>query len=185
MKIAEALESYTASISQFETSRNYVSLSQCALPADELLKSYYQGFEDSHAIRLRCYKGYQMEKDLKQRLIALQDHCFTEHEEITAFDGLVKGHPDLKIWLPTERYPADCKSVPLDEHLPELKVPRKVFWQMNGYMLYAKVDRSVVIYESRETGKVRDYWLHANRTIQQEIEIKLNFVVNQIKIKAA
>lgn len=180
MTIAQTLENYTASISKFETSRNYVSLSQCALPADELLQTYYHGFEDSLSIRLRCYKGYQMEADFLQRIKA----CLpvADGGEIIAFDGIVKGHPDF-VYGPG--FPGDCKSVPLDEHLPELKLPRKVYWQMNGYMLYKKASRALVIYESRETGKIRDYWINANRSIQQEIDIKLNFVTNQIKQIAA
>jgi len=185
MSIAQQIEAYTASISKFETSRSYVSLSQCVAPADELLKMFFDGFTDSPEVRLRCYKGYQMEKDLKERLIAMPDLNFTEHEEISAFDGLVLGHPDLQFHKTNIFIPCDCKSVPLDEHLPESLLPRRVYWQMQGYMLYAKKDESLVIYESRETGKIRDYKVRSNEGIQSEIHAKLQFVIGKIKSKAA
>lgn len=186
MIISKLIENYTASISNFETKRNYISLSHCSLPVDQILNTWFNGFEDSHEIRLRCYKGYQMERDFKQRLIAMTNLCFTEHEEIEAYGGLVKGHPDLQFYpeSTSNGIPSDCKSVPLDIHLPEKLLPKKVYWQMQGYMLYGKRDRALVLYESRETGIIRDYLIRENASIQREIDLKMQTIVQQIK-KAA
>src|SRR5690606_15401377 len=95
--------------------------------------------------------------------------------------GLVSiaGHPDLSF----NGYPADCKSVPLDEHLPkDGKLPRKVYWQMQAYMFYTQKDRALVIYESRETGLIRHYWIRANLSIQRQIHSKLEFVAGELNI---
>jgi hypothetical protein len=181
-KIATTLEQFTASISQFETKRPYISLSNSIKTEEELLKDFFNGFQDGHEIRLKCYKGYQMERDLRARI----EKCFYGHvgpaDEISVFNGLVKGHPDFSF----DGYPADCKSVNLDEHLPiDGKLPRKVYWQMQGYMLYMKAPKALVIYESRQSGFIRDFWVTTNRVIQTQIDIKMCQVVSQIPVNAA
>jgi hypothetical protein len=108
-----------------------------------------------------------MERDLKERI----NKCFVGHVgpggEISAFNGLVQGHPDFLF----DGYPADCKSVNLDEHLPiESKLPRKVYWQMQGYMFYGGASKALVIYESRQSGFIRDFWINANPMVQSQID---------------
>jgi hypothetical protein len=181
-KIATTLEQFTASISQFETKRPYISLSNSIKTEEELLNEFLNGFQDGHEIRLKCYKGYQMERDLKARI----EKCFCGHvgpaPEISVFNGLVQGHPDFLF----DGYPADCKSVNLDEHLPiNGKLPRKVYWQMQGYMLYMKAPKALVIYESRQSGFIRDFWIPANPPIQYQIDAKMRAVVSQIPVNAA
>src|SRR5688572_27116849 len=133
--ISEQIEKHMADISGFETRRDYISLSHVAQDQEEILKMFLDGFIDTHEIRRRCYKGYQMERDLLARIRAVFEFTggpFAPGGEIVAFDGLVKGHPDFRF----EGNPSDCKSVPLDEHLPEGKLPRRVYQQMQGYLLY-------------------------------------------------
>lgn len=177
-RISELLEQYTAEHSNFETKRNYISLSQIHMSPEQLLHTFYNGFEDGHEIRLRCYKGYQMERDLKARIIAVFGEKINPTVEISLHDGLVQGHPDLEY----DGYPADCKTVPLDEHLPkDGKLSRKIYWQLQGYMHYKKVHQAVAIYESRETGIIRDIWITSNQSIQKEIQWKVDYVVQRIK----
>ena len=141
----------------------------------ELKNTIDAGFEDSMKIRLRCYKGYQMERDLMERIFNIFPHRTGPAPEISLFDGAVKGHPDFLF----DGYPADCKTVPLDEHLPANgKVSRKIYWQMQAYMYGMHVDKALVIFESRETGRICDVWLNANRSIQQSIEAKLHKLTN-------
>lgn len=179
--LAQQLEDYTASISKFETKRDYISLSHIAQPEEEIISQFLHGFTDSHEIRLRCYKGYQMERDFLERIQRVLGLNPMVELEVSAFDGLVQGHPDFEFM----NSPGDCKSVPLDKHLPENKLPRKVYWQMQAYMKYLRSDRALVLYESRETGRIRDYWIRSNFSIQQEIEQKLKRVVEVVKRKMA
>lgn len=172
-QIATFLENYTCGISNFETSRSYISISHCGLSIEEIIEQQKQGFVDSPEIRLRCYKGYQMEADLKARIKGAFPDRYSVAVEASAFDGRVKGHPDFMF----DGMPGDCKSVALDEHLPQGRVPRKVYWQMQGYMLYLNKGKSLVIYESRSTGKLLDFWIPANLTIQEQIHDKFEQVL--------
>lgn len=176
-QIATFLENYTCGISHFETSRDYISISHCALSIEEIVRQQRSGFDDTPGIRLRCYKGYQMEADLKQRIMFAFPAEYSQGGEVSAFDGRVKGHPDFRF----NGFPGDCKSVPLDEHLPQGRVPRKVFYQMQGYMLYLDKNRALVIYESRETGKLIDFWLVAVPSVQEEIHTKFQMVLRELK----
>jgi hypothetical protein len=146
------------------------------LEVDEIVDQIKNGFKDSPEIRLRCYKGYQMESDLKSRIKGAYPLSYSDGTEAVAFNGLVKGHPDFMF----DNFPADCKTVAIDEHLPFNRVPRKVFWQMQGYMLYLNKPKSLVIYESRATGKLADFWISANLKIQEEIHDKFQQVINII-----
>ena len=176
--ISQQIEQYTAANSGFETSRDYVSLSQIHLPAEEIIRQYFDGFKADHLARLKCYKGYQMERDLKERIVNTfgSDRVYTM-PIVTAFDSIVAGHPDFLL----DKLPADIKSVPLDEHLPVDRVPRRVFLQLQAYMLYGNWPRSLAIYESRETGRIIDFWINPVANVQNEIHAKLTDVVDYIR----
>lgn len=175
--ISEMIERITAQQSNFEKHRNYISISHCSLSIDEILDQWYNGFKDTHETRLRCYKGYQTEADLKKRIkLAFPDN-YSDGAEVSAFDGLVQGHPDFLF----NCSPSDCKSVAIDDHLPVGRVPRKVYFQMQGYMLYMNKHKSLVVYESRATGKIIDFWITANQVVQNEINDKFQQIVDEIK----
>lgn len=176
-QIADYLMNYTCSVSQFETERNYLSISHCGLSIEDQWKQWKEGFKLTPEVGLKCYKGYQMEADLKKRMRAAFPTSYAECPEISAFNGLVKGHPDFTF----DSNPADFKSVTLDEYLPKVKLPRKVYWQMQGYMLYSNTNRALVIYESRESGKIIDWWLVPNKSIQEEIHTNFTILTNRIK----
>ena len=175
-EITTALVEVTAKNSNYETRRNYISLSHCSLSVGEILDQFENGFTDTIPIRLKCYKGYQMEADLVKRIDMSIGPVRTD-VEISAHGGIVKGHPDFEY----ESYPGDCKSVLMDDWIPKNgKLPRKVYWQMQGYMLYSQKDLSLVIYESREGGALSTFCVRANRRVQAEIKSKIDKVVSLI-----
>lgn len=51
-------------------------------------------------------------------------------------------------------------------------------------MLYMARERAIVVYESRETGKLIDFWIRSNFYIQKEIGAKLDRVVELTQNKA-
>lgn len=176
--IAQEIEKYTAENSNYQTSRNYISLSSISLSVGELISQYKTGFPDSIETRLKCYKGYQMEKDLLARIQNIFGDRVNINIELSFLDGLVKGHPDFSF----DGYPADCKSVLMDEWLPQDgKVSRKIYWQMQGYMKIMAKDKALLIYESRESGKLVEVWIKANANIQKEIGDKLVQIKNSIQ----
>lgn len=178
-QITKALEDYTAKNSRYELARNYISLSHSALSVLELVEQYRAGFQDGIEKRLKCYKGYQMEDDLRDRLTrAFPPFSVSAGGEIQGFGGIVKGHPDFRF----DGCPGDCKSVLMDEWIPNGKLPRRVYWQMQGYMLYDNyAPRSLVIYESREGGRLKAMWVYPNRSIQDEIDRKMKEVISIVK----
>lgn len=179
--IANVLEEYTVLHSNFETSRNYISMSHAASTLEEIVNDFKKGFQDTPQIRLRCYKGYQVERDMMQRINACFPNQVTDGGELVAFDGRVKGHPDFTF----EGYPADIKSLPSEEHLPFVnegkKISRKIFWQMQAYMLYARKEKALLIYEARDTGRIMDYWVKEQRSIQHEIDKKFSAAIAQLQ----
>lgn len=171
------VEKYTAANSNFQPERNYISLSHIHLSAEEIINQFKEGFEDSIPVRLKCYKGYQMERDLMERIKAVWGARIKTDIEVSAFDGLVKGHPDFTF----DDYPSDCKSVLMDDWFPkDGKLPRRIYWQMQAYMKYSGKDKALVIFESRESGKLIDYWVRANWNIQKEIDEKLQQIVKAV-----
>lgn len=54
---------------------------------------------------------------------------------------------------------------------------------MQAYMLYIAKEKAIVIYESRETGKLIDFWIRSNFNIQREISSKIDRVVGLVENK--
>lgn len=175
------IEHYTAEHSNFDSSRDYISMSHSNLSVDDLVNQYESGFDDSLAIRLKCYKGYQMQKDLINRITAVFGDDITTDAEISAFNGIVRGPPDFMYNHPEYHgIPGDVKSVAMDAWLPQDKVPYRVFCQMQAYMLYSATAHAMVIYESRETGKLVQYNITQSRKVQTEIDDKFRAVVHRL-----
>lgn len=182
-EVSEMLMSLTSKRSQFQEKRNYISLSGAMLPVDDILSRYKNGYTATIKDRLKCYKGYQMEADLLKRIMSILPEDVTGEYEISYAGGLIKGHPDFKYM----NDPGDCKSVLKDDWLPDSrnKLPKRIYWQMQAYMLYGKMqygghDKALLIFESRESGLIRDYWIRSNKFIQEEIQDKFNEVLSLI-----
>jgi hypothetical protein len=166
--------------SHFDTHRDNISLSNIIKSPDELISDMNNGYTADQKAKLKCYKGYQMERDLVQRIMAeFKEIEFTSHT-INLNNGLFKGHPDL-VELDT-MIPWDCKSVLMDEWLPRTyrDISHKIKYQMNGYMMGLKVNTSRVVFESRESGLIRVYQLNKNAVIQADINSKMNIILNKL-----
>lgn len=175
--IADILINYTCDHSNFEQKRDYISMSNAILSVEELLSQFYSGYTADETQLLKCYKGYQMEKDLLYRLGETFKDEVKFKIEVKAFDGLVQGHPDFSF----EDFPGDCKSILKDEWIPETnKIPQKIYWQMQSYMLYMKKNKAVLIFESRESGIIKDIWINQNSVIQNKIHEKFTLISNKL-----
>jgi hypothetical protein len=177
MTIQENLIKYTCDNSNFETKRNYISLSNIYYEVDKLIDQYKNGYTADEKALLKCYKGYQMERDLILRMSKIYEGTgrFVVGYEINPFNGLIKGHPDFIF----DGYPGDCKSVLMDEHLPnQYRLPKKVYWQIQAYMLYMNKSEGIIIYESRESGIIMECRIKENSFIQTEIKDKIEIILN-------
>lgn len=159
---------FTLSNSNFDLKRDYVSMSHIHLPVESIIDIYKKGFETSPVIKLKCYKGYQMEHDILNRLKKIYGDKIKTHIEYSL--GYVKGHPDFEL----EGIPGDCKSVLMDEWLPTNHIPKKVYWQMQGYLYLSTKLKGFLIYESRENGILKVLEVFKNDRIQNQIEQKIN-----------
>lgn len=178
-QIAAKLIAWTVAHSSHETNRDYIGLSHCSLQVDQIVEIYRNGFQSpSDKNHCKFYKGFQIEADLLRRLHLVFGQLIRVGGEIAAFQGLVKGHPDFFF----DSFPGDCKTVPLDEHMPEPgRLPRRVFFQLQAYMLYGGTKRALAIYESRENGLIRAFWVYKNERVQEQIHATLCQVVAIIR----
>ncbi len=167
---------FTQVNSHFEHKRNYIPLSQAYKEFAELISDYKKGYEATVEDKLKCYKGYQMEKDIVDRLQKIYFNSIKTSMEISAFDGKVKGHPDFSL----NGNPGDCKSVLKDEWLPNDKLPWRVYCQMQAYMFYSGTQESYVVYESRESGILKSFTVFPDKKLQYDISYKYERVVQQI-----
>lgn len=176
--ISKELEAWTCANCGLEKTRDYIGLSQASLSEEEIISNYMAGFpEGDPLLRLRWYKGLQMEPDLLRRLkIVFGDRIRIPATEISVFDGKVLGHPDFDF----DDDPGDCKSVPLDAHIPTGKLPRKVYLQAQASMWFGRKKRALVIYESRESGIIRHFWVYPIEALGREIYQKYYNVVEKI-----
>ena len=119
---------------------------------------------------LKCYKGYQMERDLKGASWTPSAPIVYTMPIVTAFDSIVAGHPDF-LRTSCRQTSRACR---LDEHLPVDRVPRRVFLQLQAYMLYGNWPRSLC--HLRKPGDRPDHWLldHPVVSVQNEIHAKFS-----------
>lgn len=175
-EIEKKLIEYTVINSKFEEKRDYVSMSHAHMSIEDLLKQWKNGFQADEKARLKCYKGYQMEADLLKRVKDIFVDKITDGGEIEGFEGKVKGHPDFRF----EGNPGDFKSVLCDDWMPANKLPFKVYCQMQAYMFYDNAKMALVIYESRQSGIIKAFWVTPNTSLQEEIDFKFKSVVKVI-----
>ncbi len=171
MDLQKNLLQSTLQTSHFETRRDYISLSQIYQDVETLLRQYREGFEDSESIRMKCRLGYWMEQGMMERLLTIDG--VTKHPEIIVpgCNNLIKGHPDFLY----NECPGDCKSFPLDEYLPQPNnIPHRIYWQMQGYMLYSNTRFSYILSESRQSGIFSVISVRANPRIQENIQNKVD-----------
>lgn len=172
-QIETALIKYTCEHSKFDVQRPYIGLSKIVESAEDIVAQINNGRNINIPGLLKCYKGYQMERDIIERLRAIYGDKITTGMTYTGYNELVAGHPDCEI----DGYPADIKSVAKEEFLPDGKFSSRVFWQMQGYMLFAEKNKSYLIYEARDTGAIRVYVVEANRTVQAQIKEKIEKII--------
>lgn len=179
-EFSKQLMGHTIEKSNFEERRNYISMSHAHLGVEEMVRYYREGFSSDDVGKLKCYKGYQMEKDLVRRMSDTFVSEISPGGEITAFDGFVKGHPDF--WY--SYMVGNCKSVLMDSWIPKGgKVPYKVFMQLQAYMLFGGAEMGIVVYESRESGLIDDFILKPNFKVQDGIYRKYEKAVELITYK--
>lgn len=178
------LKKYTVEKSNFDTHRNYISMSNILSSPEDLVYQYRKGYSADEKALLKCYKGYQMEADLVNRIgaiygadffdLPIERHYIEYDAEFETEDGLFKCHPDLMI----DAIPVDCKSILMDEWLPEayFKVSRKIKYQMQGQLLLSQASKAIIVYESRESGIIKCIDVERDNHIIADIKRKMEAI---------
>ena len=167
---------FRAAHSGYDEHRNYVGLSGAGDCAREIHRRYVMATPADENARLKTALAYDIEDAVRRTLVQMD--LYLPSREISAWDGLVRGHTDGE--LKTGEL-IDIKTVPLDEHLPA-NLPRRVLFQLNAYMLYADPSwpRAYAIYVSRESGRIRVLEANRNEGIAARIQMRLEKVMAAI-----
>lgn len=175
--ISTLLQSIKAS-NGFDAKRNYVGLSSIADSVDDLLQKFNsppQSQDNESA--LKTWVSYGAEALLIQQIINIGGKGGVE---ISLFDGIIKGHTDASY----KDVLVEIKSVATSDHFPKDRLPRRVFWQVQGYLKYLPQFRSCeVIYIARDSGRLFSTSVNRVASIQMEIENKIDAIVSSLVTK--
>jgi hypothetical protein len=174
-ELQQALIDWSVKYSGYEDHRNYIGLSGIS----DCPKVIFRRFFNSYAIQvkehLRTRYSHEIEGVIKDRLRKMG--VLEIGQEISAYQGMVRGHIDGEI---SEKL-LEIKTVPLAEYLPVGGVPRKVFWQVQGYMCYGGYEEALVLYFARDKGTFRTFEIPIDQAVGNEIDAKIKSVLDAVK----
>ena len=176
-KLQSELVNWTVRNSGFEARRPYIGLSHMGECDRLIYDQYVYGFERPKvAGHLQTRWSYEVEQIIIARLTEMK--LFTPMEEISLFDGLVKGHPDGGVCGSL----LEIKSVQREDHFPkEGRIPRRVFWQVQAYLRYTGIRWCDVIYVARDTGILQVYEIKEQPNVGDEIDCRLADLVKAVQ----
>lgn len=129
-------------------------------------------------MKIRTRYSYEIEEMLRDRL-AKAGLLTSGPKEIKLFDGLVQGHTDGEIAGDL----LEIKTVPKDEHIPEGRLPFRVYAQSQSYMNYLRYNRAKVLYFSRESGRWKWFEVERNRSVQVQMDEKVKRMVRLVRMQ--
>lgn len=150
ISLQDALINWTVKNSGHENHRCYIGLSGIADCSQSIYDRYMHG-QPANGIdgHLKTRISYELEADLIQRLKNIQ--TVKPAQEISLYDGLVRGHPDGIIG----RDLLEIKTVAEEQHFPtEMHLPRRVYWQVQAYLHYTGLKVAQVVYLARANGAI-------------------------------
>ena len=177
--IQTKLIEYTIANSNFDVNRHYIGLSRISETPKSLVRRFFEGEDTNSTAKLKFYKGYQMEKDLIVRLQSIFPGRIKTGIEIGSDDRLILGHPDCSL----DDFPVEIKSVLEDKWTPSGEIPNRIYWQIQGYLLYGGKSKGYIIFESRENGLIKVFKIAQNFNVQSLIKQKVNTVRALIKAR--
>jgi hypothetical protein len=163
--------------SGYDDHRDYIGLSTIAECPAEIYRRFFDSTPASVRRRLKTKASYEIEEDLKARLKAIG--IYSPGKEISLFDGMVKGHTDGELFGAL----LEIKTVPLDDHIPQGKIPIRVYWQCQAYLKYGEYSLCHVLYYSREDGLFRFFEVDPHAPTMNLIEGKLERLVRAVRTR--
>ncbi len=145
------LVDYTVKHSGHETRRAYIGLSGVG-DCPRLIYDRFCFGEQSPSVadHLKFCISYDREAALVERLKRIG--VYSPGETISLYGGLVQGHTDGLI---DGRDILEIKTIPASDFFPtDRKLPRRIWWQVQGYMHFLHRDYTHVVYEARSNGEI-------------------------------
>ena len=176
-ELQQQLVEWSALNSGHDAHRDYIGLSGIIDCERVIYRRYFERKDIPTEAKLKTKITYELESALRNRLIEMG--LAKSGIEINVFDGMVKGHTDGEI----KGCLLEIKTVAQADHLPNGKVPARVYWQVQAYMYYGEYRSAYVIYLDRSTGQVRTFDINIDEHMAQKIHSKLIRVIRDIQSK--
>jgi hypothetical protein len=179
-ELEQKLIQWSAVNSGYDEHRPYIGLSGIGDCSLVIYRRFFNQTGASTESRLKTRYAYEVEENIKQRLMALG--LYSPGKEISIYDGLVQGHTDGEF----NRDLLEIKTVPLTEHIPrDNEIPRKPYWQSQAYMLYGHYTRSIMIYFARDYGILRVFEISRSSAMGDRISSKVDALVESVRAKVS
>lgn len=174
-QLEKELVNWTAQNSGHEFRRRYIGLSGIGDCERLIYERVRNGNYCDLSQHLKTRLSYELESDLAERIKTMG--LFGPGETISLFDGLVQGHTDGLI---EGREVLEIKTVGRAAHLPNQKLPSRVYWQVQAYMHYLRRPYTHVIYLARESGEIRAIGIRYHESTGRRIEEKIGRLVDAV-----
>lgn len=180
--LQKALVNYTVKNSGHEARRGYIGLSEMGLCERVIYEHYRHGLRDDGGVQQRLVNkiSFELEAALIARLKAIG--VYQPGKTISLSEGLVQGHTDGQIGDDL----LEIKTVALEEHFPvDGHLPRKIFYQVQGYMHYTGLKNALVVYLARANGALLVVSVRYQEAIGREIAgrvERLQRAVREVKV---
>ena len=183
-EIDQTFTVWSAENSGYDEQRPYIGLSTIADCPREIYNRYWNKTKASIDRRLLTLYSYEIQEALTRRLMRAFPWDFVPGEEISAYEGLIKGHTDGKLC----GHPVEIKTIPLTVHLPQSvrQVPYRVITQINAYLHFGKFqDPCFLLYFARDSGA--HIWIEIFRQpgFCRAIERKVEELILAVKTEKA
>ncbi len=169
------LMDWTLRHSGYDEQRHYIGLSGIADCPRILYHRYFNETPATPALKLRTRYSYELEAILIERLTGIGVYK-KRKEPITAYHGVVQGHVDGEISGDL----LEIKTVPLGDHIPNGRIPAKVYWQCQGYMYYGHYPATLCLYFARDSGQFKIFDVWPDRKIMMTIDRKIQDLIETI-----
>jgi hypothetical protein len=165
------LVNYIVEHSGHDAHRRYIGLSGIGDCEQVIYDRYIHGTPATIGERMKSAISYDLERALVEKLTALR--LYRIGVVISLYNGLVQGHTDG--WIKDDLL--EIKTVAQEKWFPEHHLLTRVYFQVQAYLHYLKINYAQVIFLARDTGAVQVYKERRDDRRGEEIAGKVDRLV--------
>jgi hypothetical protein len=159
--------------------RTYLGMSAIGNCPLQLYNNMIYGRDWTTGQHLMCYEGYLHERDILDRLQALNGSQIGPGRELSAFGGRFQGHTDGE-WDGDLLEIKSTRPETLNQIWETGRLPMRHFWQVQCYMHYGHYRQAYVIYKVRDTGDLYVARLRYLNHIGEKCHLKASAVLEAV-----